>query len=187
MFDDIPRDTRKLLQWDGVAEYSTTNLITGRRVSEVLMRFGSHCVDATACVGGLTRVLAESFETVTAIEIDDQRFKKLVNNMNVLNLKNVKCIHGDCVSTCPMTDVIILDPPWGGRGYKRHETVDLSMNGKPIHEICDALASRARFIALKVPVNFNQNSFKPMHCSMYQKMFFEKMNIVILKTCCVIT
>jgi hypothetical protein len=86
-----------------------------------------------------------------------------------------------------MTDVIILDPPWGGRGYKRHETVDLSMNGKPIHEICDALASRARFIALKVPVNFNQNSFKPMHCSMYQKMFFEKMNIVILKTCCVIT
>jgi predicted RNA methylase len=183
MFDDVHRDTRKLLRWDSVAEYSTTNIVTGRRVSEVLMRFGAHCVDATACVGGLTRVLAETFETVTAIELDDQRFEKLVNNMNVLQCTNVRCIHGDCVTLCPDTDVIILDPPWGGRGYKRREHVELIMNGQTIDIICDALASRAKFIALKVPVNFNESSFRPTKCFIHQKLFFDKMNILILKTC----
>ena len=183
MFDDVHRDTRKLLQWDSVAEYSTTNLVTGRRVAEVLGRFGSHCVDATACVGGLTRVLSETFEKVTAIELDHHRFDKLVNNMKVLQCTNVECIHGDCVTLCPVTDVIILDPPWGGRGYKRHECVELSMNGQPIDAICDSLASRSKFIALKVPVNFHESSFSPTKCFIHQKLFFEKMNILILKTC----
>lgn len=183
MFDDVPSEKRKLLQWDNVSEYSTTNITTGRRITEVLQRLGTHCVDATACVGGLTRVLSDSFTYVTAIEIDSTRYEKLVNNMNILGCKNVRCILGDCVSVCPETDVIMIDPPWGGRGYKRYDSVDLYMNGIKLDKVCDSLASHTRFIALKVPVNFNEYSFRPLYSVIHQKYYFDKMNLLILKRC----
>lgn len=189
IFGDLPSDTRNKLQWDGIAEFSTTNDYVGKRISEILARFGSHCIDATACVGGMTRFLSQTFEHVIAYEIDDERFEFLKHNMQVLELKNVECVHGDCLDLKMHTDVLFIDPPWGGPGYKYAESVRLSLSGKELYEVCDLLSKFARYIAVKVPVNFDEKHFTQnlMKCEPYQKIQFFKMNILILKTCLLTT
>lgn len=151
----------------------------------MLGRLGDHCVDATACVGGMTRILSQFFTHVTAIEIDETRYTFLKNNMHVLECKNVECIHGDCMVMCPMTDVIVLDPPWGGRKYKTLKSVDLYMNDKSLCTICDTLSLRTRYIAIKVPLNFNVSGFERdlSYCVVNSTIHLEKMNVLILKTC----
>lgn len=52
-------------------------------------------------------------------------------------------------------DVVFLDPPWGGMGYVEGDKLDLGLGGVPLAEICERLKSRCRYIALKLPLNFN--------------------------------
>lgn len=185
IFGDLPSNTRNKLQWDAVAEFSTTNEYVGRRISEILSRLGSKCIDATACVGGMTRFLSTHFDHVTAYEIDSERFGFLKNNIEVLSLKNVTCIHGDCLNLCERTDVIFIDPPWGGPGYKNSDSIRLELSEVPLHEVCDRLAKYTKYIALKVPQNFDERHFLShiSLCVTHQKYQFIRMNFLILKTC----
>lgn len=185
IFADINNEQRRKLQWDGVAEFSTTDVYVARRMSEILSRYGSTCIDATACVGGMTRFLCEKFEHVTAIEIDTYRFLYLKNNMETLEIQNVTCIHGDCLDSSVHVDVIFIDPPWGGPGYKYESSLRLSLSDVPLNEVCDKLALNARYIALKVPVNFDEYHFisSIRKCVPHSKIQFLRMNLLILKTC----
>lgn len=185
MFTDIPLPIRQRLQWDAVAEFSTTNDSIGRRISEVLSRLGSTCVDATACVGGMTRFLSTHFEHVTAYEIDSERFNYLKHNMEILGMNNVTCVHGDCLGLETRTDVIFIDPPWGGPGYKNSTSLRLTLSGQPLHEVCDKLSKYTKYIALKVPQNFDEHHLLSCvtRCVPYSKLQFIRMNFLILKTC----
>lgn len=126
----------------------------------------SNCVitDATAGVGGNVISFAEKFKFVNAIELNIIRFNYLVNNIDVYKLKNVKTICDDMMKVLPQlenNDIIFIDPPWGGKDYKKNDRLKLVINDIHIEDCCIEMInaknykSKIKFIVLKLPSNYD--------------------------------
>jgi len=117
--------------------------------------------DATACNGGDTINFAMAFKAVRSIEIRKENFDVLKNNIEQYKLTNVELFHGDCTKILNWkTDVLYIDPPWGGKNYKIHENLDLFLGSVRVDVWIEQLTQqehRPNFIVLKVPQNFNFN------------------------------
>jgi 16S rRNA G966 N2-methylase RsmD len=151
---------------DEEALYSTTDQTTADRITSDIAKFvprTATITDATACAGGNTYSFSQYFEKVYAFELDQLRARMLRHNMTLLGASNVIVRQGDAFDLCmaQYQDVVFVDPPWGGPGYKKHSEIDLYMSGKHIAELCEQIIERrrARFIALKSPTNFNEAAF----------------------------
>jgi len=119
--------------------------------------------DGTANVGGNVISFAKMFKKVNAVEIDKTNYKVLKNNIQVYELHNVEIFNDDYTKILRRLrqDVVFLDPPWGGVGYKQHKHLDLSLGGEDISHWCRVLLEnkRTKLIVLKVPKNFNKKKF----------------------------
>jgi 16S rRNA G966 N2-methylase RsmD len=124
--------------------------------------------DATAGVGGNTISFGMSFKSVNAIEIDKKRTDYLVNNLDIYNLKNVNVINGDCTQLIIILDnhdVIFVDPPWGGKNYKKHDYLRLHLSDMPIEMICNGLLDEEvslrppSIVVFKLPSNYDIKFF----------------------------
>lgn len=117
--------------------------------------------DATACNGGDTLNFALKFKSVKSIEIRKENFDVLKHNTGIYNLPNVELYHGDCTKILDWhTDVLYIDPPWGGPTYKIHENLDLFLSGKRVDLWIEELTqkpTRPNYIILKAPQNFYFN------------------------------
>lgn len=164
LFRFVPTSSRNKLLLDQEALYSTTDQLTADKISKDLLRIlpeTAVVTDATACIGGSAYSLSRVFHRVHAIEIDDTRFHYLQQNMKVLQTSNVECHHGDALKICQhlAQDLIFLDPPWGGPEYKTLPRVSLQLAGKDLSDVCIELSAYAKYIAVKVPVNFDEHTF----------------------------
>jgi hypothetical protein len=88
--------------------------------------------DATACIGGDTLNFALKFGHVHSIELSEENFEALENNVQAYNLHNVTLYQGDCTKLFNWnTNVLYIDPPWGGKDYKKHKELDLFVGKTP--------------------------------------------------------
>jgi hypothetical protein len=142
--------------------------ITRKRDSERIMSIIRYTVkdvdkkvitDATGCIGGDTIQFGLSFKHVHSIELKKNNFDVLTGNVNVFDLKNVTTYNGDCVKLFTWnTDVLYVDPPWGGPDYKSKVNMDLSIGSVRIDTWLDTILirrNRPSFIFLKLPHNYN--------------------------------
>lgn len=117
--------------------------------------------DGTACIGGDTLNFAMNFGHVHSIELKDDNFDVLTNNVNVYGFNNVTLHHGDSTKLFNWnTNVLYIDPPWGGKDYKKHRDLDLILSGKRLDVWLEEILSRRnrpQYIVLKLPVNYNFN------------------------------
>ena len=145
-------------------EYS----VTRRRDADKIINIISQVVgdlktktitDATGCVGGDTIHFGLNFLKVDTIEIKQENYDVLMNNVGVYNLTNVKLHIGDAVSIFNWrSDVLYIDPPWGGPQYREKKDLDLFMSTKRIDEWLEEILlrkSRPDYIFLKLPQNYN--------------------------------
>lgn len=123
-------------------------------------------VDGTACLGGDTLSFLQYFDRVTAVEKDARTYGMLTYNMAVygyLGTAQLCVAHDDIVACWPWftSEIVYMDPPWGGSRYKYRDEVELSLSGRPLAAlVSDMLAAgRVRFVALKVPNNFAMGKF----------------------------
>ena len=121
--------------------------------------------DMTSNVGGDLITFALNFKNVNGIEIDDNNFKALKNNVKVYNLKNVKLYKGDSTKIIKTLeqDVIFMDPPWGGASYKNKYVIDYLKLGKHSIEYWINYINKhklAKLVALKLPNNYNFERFE---------------------------
>lgn len=126
--------------------------------------FQDLCItDATAGVGGNTISFGKNFKYVNSIEIENTRFKYLQNNIKVYNLKNINTYNEDCLNIIHKlySDIIFLDPPWGGKDYKYKTNLKLFISDKSIEDICFDIMEKklTRLIVLKLPLNYDTNNF----------------------------
>lgn len=128
--------------------------------------------DATACMGGDTINFALHFEKVFSIEMNPENFKILENNIKAFNCKNVTLYSGDSTEIINwLSDIVYIDPPWGGPSYRNEKNVELWMGKKRLDLWLDDLMSgpyRPKFVFLKIPFNYNTTklSFLPKFVSM---------------------
>jgi len=117
--------------------------------------------DATACIGGDTLNFAMNFRHVHSIELKDDNFDVLTNNVNIYGFNNVTLHHGDSTELFNWnTNVLYIDPPWGGKDYKKHKNLDLTLSSKRLDVWLEQILSRRnrpQYIVLKLPVNYNFN------------------------------
>lgn len=165
LFKRIKDGQRARLLLDEEALYSTTDQITAEKIANTVLELvGRHAVviDATACIGGSALSFANTFDKVIAIEKDPVRFRYLEHNITVLDLRpQVACVNADLIDECPKykSDVIFIDPPWGGPEYKTAKHVSLFLSNQPLASVCCALIQHTRYLVIKVPTNFDEESF----------------------------
>jgi len=119
--------------------------------------------DCTGCIGGDTLNFALYFGHVHSIEMNNENFRALTNNVGVYGLNNVTLYHEDCVKIFNWnTNVLYIDPPWGGKDYKKNKNLDLYLSNKRLDCWLDEILSRKnrpQFIILKLPANYNFKRF----------------------------
>lgn len=123
-----------------------------------------YITDATAGVGGDTISFANNFTHVNSIEKNKIRYNYLLNNVCAYKFENVSLYCGDMLDVIPKIshqDVIFIDPPWGGKTYKRKNLLRLEINDIELETICLDLfnpikvSCPPKFIVLKLPLNYD--------------------------------
>lgn len=154
----------KRLKLTEEGQYSVTRRRDADRIISILKAVlkdtkSKSITDATGCVGGDTIHFGINFQKVDSIEINLKNFEALQNNVSVYDLKNVSLHLGDAISIFNWkTDVLYIDPPWGGPNYKDVPNLDLYMSSRRIDEWLEEILlrkNRPKYIVLKLPHNFN--------------------------------
>ena len=116
-------------------------------------------VDATGGIGGDTISFAKYFQTVISIEYDTHRYEFLKNNINVYKLENVVDYNDNCVKIIPtlgVYDVLYIDPPWGGRDYKKKRNLHLTIGDIAIEDFIKEQMFGTPYISVcKLPKNYD--------------------------------
>jgi 16S rRNA G966 N2-methylase RsmD len=191
LFRFIPVEKRKLLKLDEEALYSVTDQYTADKISkEIKKQFPDiqTITDMTACIGGNTYSFSKYFESVHAIELDKLKYDYLSYNLTILDVNTVKLHHGDSLSIVPtlQQDILFIDPPWGGPNYKDKKHIDLYLSDIELSEVCRMLIPYSKYIALKVPINFDLDKFtertNTFMVQVYKNTDLRKMQLLLYTT-----
>ena len=133
---------------------------------------GLTILDGTANVGGDTIRFGMNFNKVISVELNEENFSVLKNNVEIFDLQEkVEIINGDITKVWnnaqTFTDVLFLDPPWGGKDYRgeEEEVLNLFLSGISIAEFVGKVLlspHHPSYIFIKLPVNYDINSFRDM-------------------------
>jgi len=156
------------LQLTEVGKYS----ITWRDDAEQIIRkmkkiVGSlstkHITDLNGGGGGDTITFGLYFKKVDSIELDKTTFDILKQNVELYDLPNVTLHQGDSTKIYNWnTDILYMDPPWGGPNYKLETNLDLFLGPWRIDNYIKHLTEQTwkpKHIFIKVPFNYNFDRF----------------------------
>jgi hypothetical protein len=144
--------------------YSITRRRDADHIIQIIKNTVGDCetksiTDATGCIGGDTLNFAGVFREVHSIELNIDNFEALKNNVGVYGFTNISLYHGDCTEVYKWaSDVLYIDPPWGGPNYRTIENLNLYLGKIRLDEWLEDIMSgpyRPSFIFLKVPLNYN--------------------------------
>jgi hypothetical protein len=145
-------------------KYSITKRKDGKKLLEIISKEikttkDKTITDLTGCVGGDTLLFGLNFKQVYSIEYNYNNYKALENNVKVFNLKNVKLFNGDSTKIYNWsTDVLYIDPPWGGVNYKDKDRIDLYLGEIRIDIFIKEILereNRPQYFFIKLPRNYN--------------------------------
>jgi len=157
--------TKLMMTQEG--EYSMTRRQDSKRIVQKMLTLigntNKHITDLTGNVGGDTIMFGLHFKSVDSIEHNQENFEALKNNVDVFGLKNVTLHFGDSTRIYNWhTDVLYIDPPWGGPDYKEKENLDLYLADVRVDMFVNHVIEqpwKPRYIFLKLPRNYNFERF----------------------------
>jgi len=151
-----------------------TKIICKYLIQNKINPLKAHILDSTAGVGGNTLSFLNNFKRVTAIEICNTRYSYLVNNINIYKYKNAICHNIDFCEYYKNNnlmedfDVMFMDPPWGGIGYKNLNNLQLKLGNTNIETIIIDVFKiynnyfqnkKTKLFVLKLPKNYDIEYF----------------------------
>jgi 16S rRNA G966 N2-methylase RsmD len=154
------------LWYDNEGLWSITHPDTSNIISEEILKLSNELnlnktiVDLNSGLGGNLLSFANFFDKVGGVEIDDNRFQILKNNVENYNYDNIEIYHDDCVKIIPKIknhyDIFFFDPPWGGPTYKNHNNIKIKLSNINLEDIINKYENK--LIILKLPYNY-ENKF----------------------------
>ena len=178
-----------------------TKIICKHLIQNKINPLQSIIVDSTSGVGGNTLSFLRNFKKVIAIEICQLRYGYLMNNVNIYNYNNVEFINDDFCNLYKNNEniynsnVIFMDPPWGGIGYKNKSDLKLKLGDVSIENIivdtfklCDVNDNKTNLFVLKLPKNYDIEYFyeeinKEQFINKTKKNYLYILNKMILVVC----
>ena len=164
-------DLLKNFSMNTQAKYSISRPFEAEQISKFICNHlkdkgfdPSKCVitDGTAGVGGDSIKFSKYFKYVNAIELDLETFELLNKNIERFAINNIKTYHADYISIMSnlKQDVIYIDFPWGGIGYKNKKEISLYLSNVSVDKIVQQLFLDNNLIFIKVPFNINVELFQ---------------------------
>ena len=168
--DDIKKSNRKL-QLTNKSIYAISKYYDAQWITDIIL---NHCksnltiTDCTAGVGGNIINFSKHFKTVYGVELNSVTFNVLKNNVDCLELKNVHLKNDNVLNLIPLikSDVVFVDPPWGGTLYKKIKYFNLKLGKLPISYLINKFYENKtiKHVILKCPYNINTTHlFKYSH------------------------
>lgn len=164
LFPRKPHIDYSRLQMTPEGLYSVTRRRDGERMMDILKDtipniHKKHITDATACVGSDTLRFSMEFAHVDAIEWKHDNVVVLRHNVNVFEGTNVRIHEGDATKIFKWkTDVLYIDPPWGGPEYYKTAKLDVYLGPTRLDNWIETVLKRTdrpEYIVLKLPRNYN--------------------------------
>ena len=174
----FPKNTRvnyELLQCDRVGKYSIsrpddatfiTNLISYYCMRNNIFDSQIIVTDATAGVGGNTLSFLSLFKHVNTVEYNTSRYNMLCNNIQAYGFQTTKytTINGSYTDIFKTLNqhVVFIDPPWGGRGYRKNPNITLTLGDFKLEDLVTQIFTHTatKLVVLKVPTNYNVAHFQ---------------------------
>lgn len=155
----------KKIKINEVGRYSITRPYEAKQITTIIRGCLTRCgkspeesviTDGTSGVGGDTIHLSKHFKRVIAVDILNENTDLLRTNCETFGITNVTIINADYTEILNdiTQDVLYLDPPWGGIGYKEKDVVDLTISGILLSEIIKRVDPSV-VIFVKLPLNAN--------------------------------
>ena len=165
-----------------------SELIVGIIISHVnkmhIDRNNLTITDATAGIGGNTFSFATFFGHVNSVEMDIPTFEMLKNNITIYNHANVTLINNDYMkihaNICQ--DITFIDPPWGGKNYKKVNNLRLKLSNIEIENILMIIAKSNKIVAMKLPLNYDFSQFRKIHMN-DKKIYLYKLDKMYILIC----
>jgi len=144
-------------------EYSITKREDGQKILKYILDIVGtthlEITDLTGNVGGDTILFALNFDRVDSIEISKENYEALKHNVKEYKLKNVKLHFGDSTKIFRwQTDILYIDAPWGGPGYKTKKNIDLYLGKERLDLFLELILKQEwspKYVFLKLPKNYN--------------------------------
>jgi len=167
------------LKSDSEGMYSLSHKKDADELSKIIKdKYGDiKIMDGTSGIGGNSISFGKNFSNVISIEMNQIRFSMLLENLKNNSVEN-KTFCGNFLDFLDMDfDLIFLDPPWGGPGYKNQKSVKIFINDKSLTEITKELKEKGKIIIWKLPFNYYLEDFKENN---YQIMELKNYLIIII-------
>jgi len=168
-------DYRKLTTYGDVSRYSSLMPWHLLSLTHVLSEYGPpvseirHIVDGTAHIGVDAIFLSNFFRRavrVVAVEIDptvchilEKNIESVGKKFDILpvceNFLNYKLHSHPWGMDLEKTDLVYLDPPWGGPDYKKEDRVVLKLGDRLIEDVVADLLKTVKYVIVKTPLNFS--------------------------------
>ena len=169
--DDIEKSlfNKKKLKITDKGLYSISKHQDAKWISEIIKKFlknenintlNTNIIDATAGIGGNTISFSKYFNKVYSIEINNIHYEVLNNNIEALSINNVTTYLDNFFnlmdSISNKSNIFFLDPPWGGKNYKKFKYFNLKIGKLPIYTVLNMLFDKKyKYVILKSPCNLN--------------------------------
>lgn len=139
--------------------------------------------DCTAGVGGNTINFSKYFKQVYSVELNPVTYGILKHNVFSLNLKNVFMKNENIIDLISQinSDIVFVDPPWGGTLYKKIKYFNLKLGKMPISYLVNRFFDNKniKYVVLKCPYNINTTPILK-HCLYSNIKIFKNHNMWII-------
>ena len=144
------------------AQWITDHIISFLKNQNININ-NTNIIDGTAGIGGNTINFSKFFSKVLSIEINNIHYDVLKNNIDALNIKNIKLYLGNFLNILDIlkneSSIFFFDPPWGGNCYKNFKYFNLKIGKLELNEVINILFDKnMKYIILKAPHNLNLSS-----------------------------
>jgi hypothetical protein len=143
--------------------------------------------DATACMGGDLVRFSRYFRMVSGVEVLEENFALLVQNCKHFRCNNVNLFCQNYLEIFDKLkqDIIYIDPPWTGPGYKNKKDIILKLNDIEISDLINRIKEKqlTKYIFIKAPSNIclDKLDYDSIH------VIYNKSNIASFKLICMTT
>ena len=160
-------DRSKLMMTD-IGLYSITPYIEADTMVDIIAKHIAKSLDkliiteSNGGLGGNTIAFAKRFLTVNTVEYSNLHCDILRHNIKIYGYQNVNlyCTSYLNVFEQLQQDIVFMDPPWFGPGYKYAKKLYLYIGEYLIEDIINMIKSKIKLLVLKVPFNYDIDYFK---------------------------
>ena len=170
--EDIEKasNSKKLLKITDKGKYSISKPCDAEWITNIICNFSINILkkdpstqiitDGTAGIGGNVIDFSKHFLQVNAVEINKVHYEVLKNNVEAIDLKNVKTYNDNFLNFIDLfkyqNSIFFIDPPWGGKSYKNFKYFNLKLGKIMIHDVINILFKKGyKYVFLKAPINLN--------------------------------